>query len=251
MSKHLSLFSIVLFAFLFAACNTKELERLRVENDSLRRELETRYSVVVTMRDIKYLIDSIDLNRNALHADLQEGTTYEDFASRMKDINEYVVKTESKIDTIEQDLRDSRGESSAYIMMVDALKSELSDRTMEIAALEKQVSDFKRENKGLVNTIRLQESQLIEMRTKIETKQQELSLIEAKVTEMVDNFKVSEAEAYFARGKAVEEAANRTKLAPNKKRETYKEAIELYKKALSLGKTEARSNITALENKIR
>jgi len=42
----------------------------------------------------------------------------------------------------------------------------------------------------------------------------------------------------------VEEAANRTKLAPRKKKETYKEAIELYKKALSMGKTEAQAKLT-------
>jgi hypothetical protein len=49
----------------------------------------------------------------------------------------------------------------------------------------------------------------------------------------------------------VEEAANRTKLAPRKKKETYKEAIELYKKALSMGKQEAQDKITALEKKVK
>jgi len=48
----------------------------------------------------------------------------------------------------------------------------------------------------------------------------------------------------------VEEAANRTKLAPRKKKETLREAVELYKKALSLGKSEAQDNITALEKKL-
>ena len=43
---------------------------------------------------------------------------------------------------------------------------------------------------------------------------------------------------------------HRTKLAPRKKKETLREAIELYKKALSLGKTEAQERITALESKI-
>jgi hypothetical protein len=249
--KQSSFLILSLVAIFFGSCNSAEVVRLRAENDSLRRELQTRYSVVVTMRDIKYLIDSIDLNRNALHADLNEGTTYEDFTARMEDINAYVIKTESKIDTVEKELRESKGEAGAYMMMVDALKGELSDRALEIHALEKQVKDYKLENKGLVKTVRLQEDQIIEMRSRIETKQQELSLIDAKVTEMINTFKVSEAEAYYARGQAVEEAANRTRLAPNKKRETYKEAIELYRKALSLGKDEAQANITGLEKKIK
>ncbi|MCE2996970.1 MAG: hypothetical protein LW863_15325, partial [Flammeovirgaceae bacterium] len=62
--------------------------------------------------------------------------------------------------------------------------------------------------------------------------------------------KVNEADSYFTRAAAIEEAANRTKLAPKKKKNTYKEAIELYKKALSLGKQEAQAKITELEKKI-
>jgi len=61
---------------------------------------------------------------------------------------------------------------------------------------------------------------------------------------------VSEADAYFARAQAVEETANRTKLAPKKKKASYQEAIELYKKSLSLGKKEAQAKITALQKKI-
>jgi chromosome segregation ATPase len=251
MNKSQSFFGIAVGAIILISCNTKEVERLRAENDSLRRELQTRYSVVVTMRDIKLLIDSIDLNRNALHADLQEGTTFDDFTDRMRDINDYVVRTESKIDTIQQELKSSKGVADAYLMMLDALKGELSDRQHEINALSKRVRDYQSENKGLVKTVKLQESQIVEMKNAIETKQQELSLIEAKVTEMVDQFKVTEAEAYYARAKAVEEAANRTKLARSKKRETYREAIELYRKSLSLGKKEAQQDITALEKKIR
>jgi hypothetical protein len=135
-------------------------------------------------------------------------------------------------------------------MMVEALKDELSIRASEIETLEEQVVNYQTKNKGLLKTVKLQETELVEMRSQITTKQQELSLIEAKVDEMVDNFKVSEAEAYFARGQAVEEAAKRTKLAPIKKKETYREALGLYEKALSLGKAEAQAKITELQKKV-
>jgi hypothetical protein len=49
----------------------------------------------------------------------------------------------------------------------------------------------------------------------------------------------------------VEETANRTKLAPKKKKASYEEAIQLYKKSLSLGKKEAQARITELEKKIQ
>jgi chromosome segregation ATPase len=247
MKTHL-LFCICLLGL--SACN-KEAERLQAENDSLRHELNTRYSVVLTMRDIKVLIDSIDESRNILRVDMSEGTTYEDFTSRLQDINGYVIKTEDKLTTIENELKQTRGEASAYMMMVAALKDELHIRADEVSTLERQVNDYKSENKGLVQTVKVQQNELTDMHTKIEVKQQELSLLEAKVNELVTNFQLSEAEAYYARAKAVEEAANRTKLAPNKKRETYQEALELYQKALSLGKTEAQEKINVLKKKVK
>jgi hypothetical protein len=96
----------------------------------------------------------------------------------------------------------------------------------------------------------MQEAELTDKSIEIETKTQELALIEARVQELMIQSKMTEADAYYARGQAVEEAAARTKLAPRKKKETLREAVELYKKALSLGKTEAEEKITALESKL-
>jgi chromosome segregation ATPase len=242
--------NITLLALALCQCGSSENERLRTENDSLRRELETRHSIVAVMHDVKTLIDSIDANRNMLKTDLDEGTTYEDFAVRLKDINDHVKKTQEKISTMEGRLRTSENNADAYLMMVDALKGELAIRAQEVLTLEHQVMEYQKENKNLVQTVGLQDAEITDLQTKIEARQQELSLLEAKVNELVENFKVSEAEAYYSRAKAVEEAARRTKLARHKKYETYREALELYKKALSLGKDEAQENIAALEKKI-
>ena len=77
-----------------------------------------------------------------------------------------------------------------------------------------------------------------------------MALIEARVQELMIQSKVSEAEAYFTRAQAIEKAADRTKLAPRKRKETIREAIDLYKKALSMGKTEAEAKITELESRL-
>jgi chromosome segregation ATPase len=243
-------FLMVVLLF-FAACGTEEIERLKVENDSLRRELETRYSMVDVMKDVKGLLDSIDISRKNLQLELHEGTSYSDFTNRLRDINGYVKKTEDKIKNLEKEMKTSKRQASAYLMMMDALKNELADRVAEVESLQAAVEQYKAENKGLINTIKLQEDQIVDMQTKIEMRQQELSLLEAKVKEMVTTFKVSEAEAVYSRAKAVEEAANRTRLAPRKKKETYREALELYKKALSLGKEQAKTNIAKLEKKVK
>lgn len=241
---------VLLVFFILSSCGTSEIEKLRAENDSLRNELETRHSMVVIMNDVKTLLDSIDENRNVLHADLNEGTTHENFTKRLTSINDYVKKTSEKLSSIEKELKTSQHENTAYEMMVHALKDELHIRVEEIHSLEQAVNKYRSENKGLIQTVKLQQDELAEMQNKINAKQQELSLLQAKVDELVENFKMSEAEAFYARAKSVEEAARRTRLAPHKKRETYKESLELYKKAFSLGKVEAKANIEALEKKL-
>lgn len=243
-SATLPLFILIVF---LAGCNTKELARLQSENDSLRHELSSRHSVLTSLKDVRGLLDSIDANRNSLRSNLNEGTSYEDFSTRLKDINEFVKMSEEKIALIQNALKDSKHEASAYLMLVDALKSEVQLRVDEIVKLEEEVTRYKEENHGLLQEIKLKEDEVKNINIKISEKQQELLLLEARIEAMVNNFKVTEADAYYARARAVEEAAKRTRLAPQKRRETYKEALELYKHALSLGKQEAKADIANLE----
>jgi chromosome segregation ATPase len=235
--------------FALASCNQKENQILRAENDSLRGELVSRNDMVAVMKDVKFLIDSIDVSRKALRNDLGDGMTYDNFTTRLRDINSYVKNTQDRLTKVEKQLGKSDRNANAYLMMVDALKSELSIRIQEVASLESAVSEFKKES--LMNQVKLQQTEMAEMQNKIEAKQEELAILDAKVKEMVGTFKMTEADAYFARAQAVEEAANRTKLAPRKKKETYRESLELYKKALSLGKKEAQSKIRNLEKKVK
>jgi chromosome segregation ATPase len=179
-----------------------------------------------------------------------EGTTYDDYKSRMKDINNYVKDTQTKIEDLEKTLKKSKGNTNALSATIKKLKADLEERNKEIAQLNEHVDQLRNENQNLITTVGLQEAELTDKEAQILAKQQELALIEAKIQELMISSKVSEADGYYARAQAVEEAANRTKLAPKKKKETLKEAIELYKKALSLGKEEAQAKITELEKKI-
>jgi chromosome segregation ATPase len=243
--------SVLLIFFLIAGCKSKELTRLQLENDSLRNELASRYTVLTSLKDVKGLLDSIDASRSSLRTDLNEGTSFDEFSTRLKDINQFVKMSEEKIGTIQKALKSSKYEASAYLMLVDALKGEVQLRVDEIVKLQEGVSRYKEENQGLQDRIKLKENEVNDINIKITNKQQELFLLEAKIEAMVASFKVTEADAYYARARAVEEAAKRTKLAPNKKRETYKEALELYKRSLSLGKEEAKVDIANLEKKIK
>ena len=243
--------SIIILSAIFTGCNTKELARLQFENDSLRNELDSRHTVLTSLKDVSGLLDSIDANRNSLRTNLSEGTSYEEFTIRLKDINEFVKMSEEKINLIQNALKNSKHETSAYLMLVDALKSEVQLRVNEIVKLEEEVTKYKEENQGLLEEIKSKEDEVRNINIKISEKQQELLLLESRIEAMVNSFKVTEADAYYARARAVEEAADRTKLAPNKKRETYREALELYKRSLSLGKLEAKEDIAKLEKVIK
>jgi chromosome segregation ATPase len=249
MSKLLWLLSIV--AIITSACNTQEKAELQSKVDSLTVELETSQRMARTLQDVGVLMDSIDANRQLLRVNMVEGTTYENYTSRMKDLNNYVRDTEKKIEDLEKQLKKSRGNANAFASTIKKLKAELFSKSEEIAALQEQVETQRNENQNLSQTIKLQEDELSAKDEQIRAKEEELALIETKIQELMINSKVSEADAYYARAQAVEETANRTKLAPKKKKASYKEAIELYKKSLSLGKKEAQAKITELEKKIK
>lgn len=243
-------FIALLTVVFLASCDNKEKEHLQTQVDSLKRELETSQEMAETLTEVGTLMDSIDANRQLLRVNMVEGTTYDDYSTRMKDLNSYVRETQEKIAGLEKSLKSSKANSSAYAKTIEKLKADLMARTNEITALQEQVEKYRSENENLINTVGLQEAEIADKQSQIDAKIQELAWIETRVQELMLQSKVSEADAYYTRGLAVEEAANRTKLAPRKKKETYREAIELYKKALSLGKTEAQEKIDELEKRL-
>lgn len=237
-------------AGLLLSCVSKEKDQLQSQVDSLRMELENNQKMAKTLTEVGVLMDSIDANRHILRINMVEGTTYDDYKSRMADINDYVKDTERKIAELEKSLSKSKSGANAFAQTVRKLKADLQKQTNEIAALQVQVDKYRNENVNLISTISMQEAELVDKEAQIERKNEELALIEARVQELMIQSKVSEADAYYARAMAVEEAANRTKLAPKKKKETLREAVDLYKKALSMGKAEAQAKIDQLEARI-
>ncbi|HNR74961.1 MAG TPA: hypothetical protein PKM03_12075, partial [Cyclobacteriaceae bacterium] len=85
----------------------KEAEKLRTQVDSLKTELQTSQQFAQTLQEVSILMDSIDANRKLLRVNMVEGTTYDDYTSRMKDINNYVKDTQNKIEDLEKSLKKS------------------------------------------------------------------------------------------------------------------------------------------------
>lgn len=226
---------------------------MQTQIDSLRVELETSQKMAGTLLEVGVLMDSIDANRQLLRVNMntEQGISYNDYTARMDDINNYVKDTELKLAALEGELKKSNSSASAYASTIKKLRKDLEVKAQEIAGLQEQVDKYRNENQNLIQTVDLQESMLLDKEVQILEKNQELALIEARIQELMIQSKMTEAEAYYARGEAVELAADRTKLAPKKKKETYREALELYKKSLSLGNDQAQAKIDALEEKLK
>ncbi|HQQ97148.1 MAG TPA: hypothetical protein PLX35_07785 [Cyclobacteriaceae bacterium] len=242
---------VVLFAAVLAGCGGAENAKLKSQLDSLQNELQVSQQMAQTLQEVGTLMDSIDANRQVLRVNMVEGTTYSAYTSRMKDLNNYVKETQSKIGDLEKALKKSKANSNAFAATVKKLKADLETKNAEITSLQQKVQELGTENQNQKITIDMQEAELNDKQAQIEAKQQELALIEARIQELMVQSKMSEADSYFARGQAVEEAANRTKLAPRKKKDTLKEALELYKKALSLGNDKAKAKVDELEKRVK
>jgi chromosome segregation ATPase len=236
---------------LLTSCNQAENTKLKSQVDSLQVELQTSQQMAKTLQEVGTMMDSIDASRQLLRMNMVEGTTFSDYTTRMKDLNNYVKETQSKIGDLEKSLKKSKANANAFSATVKKLKADLEKKNVEIMELQQRVQDLGNQNENMKITIDLQEAELNDKQAQIEAKQQELALIENRIQELMIQSKMSEADGYFARAQAVEEAANRTKLAPRKKKDTLKEALELYKKAQSLGNDKAQAKIDELEKRLK
>src|SRR5690606_2200924 len=99
---------------LLTGCDVKEKDRLRSEVDSLKIELETSNQMASAMQEIGMLMDSIDASRQLLRTDVVEGTSYDDYVSRMKDISSYIQETEAKIKDLEESVTTAKTSTDKY-----------------------------------------------------------------------------------------------------------------------------------------
>ena len=101
-------------AGLFFSCDTKEKETLQKQVDSLNLELEQSHVMSQTLTEVGVLMDSIDASRQLLRVNMVEGTSYNDYATRMSDLNEYIKDTEKKIDDLEKTMKTSKANAAAF-----------------------------------------------------------------------------------------------------------------------------------------
>src|SRR5436190_5246912 len=124
---------IALVTILFlASCTSKEVSRLRHENDSLRQQIERRNDMLIAMSEVNSIADSI-LNKHGL------GTApeYQRYMDRIEFLHRSLMLSENENTEINKDLRKTREEALAYNMMVIALQDEVTIREGEISDHQK------------------------------------------------------------------------------------------------------------------
>ncbi len=240
---------VIAIAF-FSSCNVKENKELKAKVDSLNVELITSKQTAAVLHDVSVMLDSIESSRMLLRSGVVEGTNYNDYAGRMSNLNAYIKETQIKLDEMETTLKKTRNSSSTYAAMVKKLKTELETSTQQVAALQIEVEKYRADNQLLASTVVQKDSLLTTNAETIKVKEQDIATLETKVQDISTNATLTQADLLYAQGQALETAAARTKLAPRKKKDTQREALELYKQSFSLGKQEAKEKIEELEKEV-
>ncbi len=238
---------LILCLFTIYSCGNKlevENQELAEKIDSLAIQLSYATQAIDVLAEVGSTLDSIEAEREILRFEMLEGgISDDDFSNRIVILNDMLAQAEDRVNALEQ----SNARSSTIIRK---LREDLAEQTKTITFLEGVLETSRRENISLKQAMVRQADEIKDLESDIVEKRQELALIEEQVQSMMIEAKKSEAEALYARAEAYEETANRTKLAPKKKKETLKQALELYKQSEELGFEKASEKVKELEGKV-
>src|SRR5690606_39039797 len=137
---------VMLITALLAGCETREKEALQQQVDSLKVQLQQSYETSRTLAEVGAMLDSIDATRRLLRVNLVEGTRYDDYRQRMKDLQEYIRASEEKMDKLDRSLKASNATARAFSKRINQLKAQLEEKGEALAFLQEQVEKFRREN---------------------------------------------------------------------------------------------------------
>jgi hypothetical protein len=241
-----SLLGIIILITLFS-CDTKEKETMQFKIDSLNTQLVASRQVEESMNEVGILIDSIDASRKSLHIKMAEGSSYADHVTRLQAINTYVRQTEAKLNELE---KSSRNNSKASARAIRGYKADLQKQAAELIELQLKLATEKDQNTMLWAKLNEKDSILSMKDQVIKINESDLASLEKLINDTQDENRTAVSNLYYSQAQALEMAANRTQFAPRRKRETRREALELYKLSLSLGNIDAQKKIDELEKKL-
>ena len=237
---HRSILILFIAGLFLMSCSSRETLRLRAENARLRKALEEYQPELTAMRNMNAWLDSIDINRHSPRDDRNSTPAPRAVSSRLRDVNRYVITSEEKLTGLEDALHQSKQMLSGYQQVIGALQDELNIRDEQIEDLKASLSVYQHAHRSLTQNVIIRQDSLTAMR-------EDLSLLQAKMDGLLAHLRLKEGDAMYAKAKATQEVAQRSKTTATWKREAYREALEVFKKAFSLGNQEAADSIAELE----
>lgn len=247
MTRKTLIIGICALSGLWGCNNLKNRAQLQTKIDSLQAELKSNQDFVSTLNQVGTMIDSIDASRKAINTNMVEGTSYDDYATRLAGINQYVKDTEAKLHSLE---KSASSKFSYYSSTLKKMKNDLDDSKSQIATLQDQLSKAQTENSSLAFTVDQQKQTLAQRLDSLNARDASISQLKTQIDHMQVASQSSKADLYYQCAVAKEQAANRTHFAWKKKKQTQQQALELYQMAYQLGKTEAQPKIDQLEKEI-
>jgi hypothetical protein len=238
---------IFIVAATMLGCDTKEKARLQSSVDSLNNVLIESKAREATLDEVGIILDSIDHSREVLRIRIVEGISYADYIDRLKEINTQIKYSQARIRSLDASLKENNARSSAVIRR---LKADVELKSQELIALQLDVINLRDQNGSMKASLSQKDSTISSQRETIRLKNLDVSTLQGLVSDINEQNRVKVAGMYYAQASALETAADRTKFAPRKKKETRREALELYKLSYSMGNEEAAAKIAELEKEI-
>ena len=166
----------------------------------------------------------------------------------LKSISDYIIQTEMKLADMEKNLSTSDAKNRLYSRVIKDLKEKLTNKQLLIDKLNNEV-------KTLLGRIVLLQGdhskEISERESQIKLSEEEINNLEQEIADTRKKAKEEKSEMYFKQAQQEENLAKKTRLAPKKKKQYFKNAYDLYKKSFEEGNNaKAHGKMLELEDKV-
>lgn len=181
------LLTVCLCVLTFASCNVKnseEYKRLKAENDSIATANEQNMTelndMMALMNDIEDNFNEIRKAENYLAVQSKEKGTLsqsrkEEIRSNIEMVNEILKKNKQDLASLNQRLKNSRGETSNLKARIDKLNAELTERAEALTKLQE--------------ILKTKDAQIAELETSLQSLSEDVEGLVSQSTEQAEKIK--------------------------------------------------------------
>lgn len=242
--KNVNLNSVITAGIiLLSSCQSgdnRENERLERKLDSVNQELVETRQALMDSQQVRALLDSIDVSRKVSSVPMNGNADSENDISRLNDINEYVKDINIKMDQMEKSIKYVNTMAASIL----ALQADIEVRTQKIAKLEAEAKRVPEQSRNTSIVLQRKDSTLAAL---VKSCQQDIIVLQRAMEEVHEKNNYATAELYYKQAEVLSAMAKNVSNSA-KRKVVQREALEMYKISLSLGKKEAKQKISAMES---